>query len=106
QADVLPIAGRGLGIFMTPPPQGVRYQTDGGAHYLQYSGKPHLEILNGFIQSLVGLFDYAKLTGDTIAQTLFQQGDAAAQKEVPRFDTGAWSLYSRDGASKPESDLS
>src|SRR5689334_15704538 len=44
QADVLPIAGRGLGIFQTPPPEGVRYETDGGAHYLQYSGKPHLEI--------------------------------------------------------------
>jgi hypothetical protein len=83
----------------------VRVETDGGAHYLQYSGLPKLEILNGFLQSLVGLFDYARLTGDTIAQTLFGQGDAAARVEVPRYDTGAWSLYSRDGASKPESDL-
>jgi hypothetical protein len=105
QADVLPVAGRGLGIFQTPPPAGVRVETDGGAHYLQYSGLPKLEILNGFLQSLVGLFDYAQLTGDTIAQTLFAQGDAAARVEVPRYDTGAWSLYSRDGASKPESDL-
>jgi hypothetical protein len=99
------VAGRALGIYETPPPAGVRVETDGGAHYLQYSGLPKLEILNGFLQSLVGLFDYAQLTGDTIAQTLFAQGDAAARVEVPRYDTGAWSLYSRDGSSKPESDL-
>jgi D-glucuronyl C5-epimerase C-terminus len=105
QADVIPIVGKGLGIFQANPPAGVRVQADGGAHYLQYSGKPGLQILNGFIQSLVGLFDYAQLTGDTVAQTLFQQGDRAARKEVPRFDTGAWSLYSRSGSSRPESDL-
>src|SRR5919197_3427876 len=104
QADVLPVAGRGLGIFQTPPPAGVRVDADGGAHYLQYSGQPRLQVLNGFIQSLVGLYDYATLTGDTTAQLLFQQGDAAAQVEVPRFDTGAWSLYSR-GSVTAESDL-
>jgi hypothetical protein len=105
QADAIPIVGRGLGIFQTKPPAGVRVEADGGAHYLQYSGLPKLQIINGFVQSLVGLFDYAQLTGDTTAQTLFQQGDAAARKEVPRFDTGAWSLYSRSGSSRPESDL-
>jgi hypothetical protein len=105
QADAIPIVGRGLGIFQTAPPAGVRVEADGGAHYLQYSGLPKLQILNGFVQSLVGLFDYAQLTGDTTAQTLFQQGDTAARQEVPRFDTGAWSLYSRSGLSRPESDL-
>jgi D-glucuronyl C5-epimerase C-terminus len=104
QAEVIPIVGRGLGIFQTPPPDGVRVDADGGAHYLQYSGLPKLQIANGFIQSLVGLFDYAQLTGDTVAQTLFQQGDTAARQEIARFDTGAWSLYSR-GNAKPESDL-
>jgi hypothetical protein len=104
QPDVLPIAGRGLGIFQTAPPAGVRVEADGGAHYLQYSGLPKLQILNGFVQSLVGLFDFASLTGDTTAKILFEQGDLAARKEVPRFDTGAWSLYSRGGGTT-ESDL-
>jgi hypothetical protein len=104
EADVLPIAGRGLGIFQAAPPAGVRVESDGGAHYLQYSGLPKLQVLNGFVQSLVGLFDFAQLTGDTTAKVLFDQGDAAARKEVPSFDTGAWSLYSR-GTAKPESDL-
>jgi hypothetical protein len=77
---------------------------DDGAHYLQYSGLPNLFILNGFIQSLVGLYDFAALTGDPTARSLFDAGDLAARKQVPTFDTGAWSLYSR-GSSKTESDL-
>jgi hypothetical protein len=104
QADVFPIATRGLGIFGTPPPTGVRVADGNGAHYLQYSGLANVKILNGFVQSLVGLFDFAALTGDATARSLFASGDLAARAEVPTFDTGAWSLYSR-GPSKPESDL-
>jgi hypothetical protein len=104
QAEIFPIALRGLGIFQTAPPEGVRVPADDGAHYLQYSGLPKLFILNGFIQSLVGLYDFAALTGDATARSLFDSGDIAARKEVPTFDTGAWSLYSR-GSSKTESDL-
>ena len=104
QAEIFPIALRGLGIFETAPPAGVRVPAGDGAHYLQYSGLPNLFILNGFIQSLVGLYDFAALTGDATARSLFDAGDLAARKEVPTFDTGAWSLYSR-GSSKTESDL-
>ena len=104
QAEVFPIALRGLGIFQTAPPQGVRVESGNGAHYLQYSGEPRFFVLNGFIQSLVGLYDFAQLTGDATARELFDAGDLAAKQEVPTFDTGAWSLYSR-GSIKKESDL-
>lgn len=104
QPDVFPIALRGLGIFQTPPPEGVRVQTGAGAHYLQYSGLPRFFVANGFIQSLVGLYDFAALTGDPTARALFDAGDIAAKQEIPTFDTGAWSLYSR-GSIKRESDL-
>src|SRR3954469_5971748 len=104
QADVFPIALRGLGIFETAPPAGVRVPAGNGAHYLQYSGLPRLFIINGFVQSLVGLYDFAALTGDATARSLFDAGDLAAREEVPTFDTGAWSLYSR-GSSQTESDL-
>jgi hypothetical protein len=105
QADVFPIALAGLKIFQTAPPEGVRIRSGTGAHYLQYSGLPKLKILNGFIQSLVGLYDFANLTGDPTAQSLFEDGDRAGRAETPTFDTGAWSLYSR-GSSSYESDLS
>jgi hypothetical protein len=104
QAAVFPLLHRGLNVFETAPPQGVRIPDGAGAHYLQYSGLPDLKILNGFIQSLVGLYDYAQFTGDADATALFQAGDLAAQTEVPTYDTGAWSLYSR-GSSTHESDL-
>jgi hypothetical protein len=104
QAEVFPVAARGLGIFRTAPPAGVRVESGSGAHYLQYSGEPRFFVLNGFIQSLVGLFDFAQLTGDATARELFDDGDRAAKREVPTFDTGAWSLYSR-GSVKKESDL-
>ncbi len=104
QAEVFPVAMRGLGIFQERPPAGVRLKAGKGAHYLQYSGLPKLKILNGFIQSLVGLYDFAELTGDPTARSLFEAGDTAGRREVPTFDTGAWSLYSR-GSIKRESDL-
>src|SRR3954470_7008581 len=104
QPEVMPVLHAGLGIFATSPPQGVRVPDAGGAHYLQYSGLAGVRIINGFIQSLVGLYDYATLSGDPLGQSLFQAGDRAARVEVPGFDTGAWSLYSR-GSSSRESDL-
>jgi hypothetical protein len=104
RTDLIPTIALGLGIFTRRPPTGVRVRTDGGAHFLQYSGLPHLEILNGFIQSLVGLHDFAALTGNPLAQSLLSSGEAAARVEVPRFDTGAWSMYSL-GSADVESDL-
>ena len=104
QGDVFPVAARGLGIFEAPPPAGVRVAAERGAHYAQYSFDPGLFVLNGFVQSLVGLFDYAQLTGDERGRALFAAGDAEARVEVPLFDTGAWSLYAR-GTTARESDM-
>jgi hypothetical protein len=80
-------------------------ETPQGVHYAQYSFWPSLRVLNGFVQSLVGLYDVARLTGDPRAARLFADGERAARAEVPTYDTGAWSYYSR-GAITRESDLS
>jgi D-glucuronyl C5-epimerase C-terminus len=103
--ELLPQIQAGLKLFEQAPPTGVRVETPDGVHYAQYSFWPSLRILNGFIQSLVGLYDVAQITGDPRAAQLFAAGDATARKEVPTFDTGAWSYYSR-GAITRESDLS
>lgn len=89
----LDAAREALGIFKTHPSTGVRVPTPVGAHYLEYTYAPNERILNGFVQSLVGLYEYAKLTGDPLGQQLFEAGDAEGRAEVPRYDTGAWSLY-------------
>ncbi len=102
--ELIPQLANGLAIFRTRPPEGVRVAAPGGRHYAQYSFWPGLRILNGYIQSLVGLYDFAQLSGDPVAARLFAEGEAAARREVPTYDTGAWSLYSRGSISR-ESDL-
>ncbi len=102
--ELLPRIQEGLSLFEQSPPTGVRVATTEGAHYAQYSFWPDLRIINGFVQSLVGLYDVAQITGDARAAQLFADGDRAARAELPRFDTGAWSLYSRDAITR-ESDL-
>lgn len=87
-------ARRAIGIFRVPPPEGVAQPTAVGTHYLQYSFAPKLHILNGFVQSLNGLFDYAKLLDDPEGRQLFAAGRAEAAAELPRYDTGGWSKYS------------
>ncbi len=98
----LTAAQQALGLFQTPPPAGVRVPTAAGATYLQYSFAPSERIINGFVQSLVGLYDYTSLTGDPLGEQLFAAGDAEARVEVPTYDTGAWSMYDQSS----ESDLS
>jgi hypothetical protein len=93
----LDVARRGLGAFSHGPPIGVRVRTGVGSHYLIYSFNPGLRVLNGFLQSLVGLYDYAEAANDDRARELFRSGDRQARREVPRHDTGSWSLYSAGG---------
>jgi hypothetical protein len=95
----LTAARRALGVFRTPSPAGVRVNTAAGAHYAEYSYAPKDRILNGFIQALVGLYDYSAITKDPLGLALFAAGDAEARAEVPRYDTGAWSLYDQFGES-------
>ncbi len=102
--QVFPVTSRALTIFETAAPEGVRVPAGAGAHYAQYSFEPQLRILNGFVQSLVGLYDYGRLAIDDRAKALYAQGELRARQEVPTYDTGAWSLYSR-GSVTHESDL-
>ena len=74
-------------------------KTPAGALYAEYTYAPGDKILNGFIQALVGLYDYASITKDPLGLKLFEAGDAEARAEVPRYDTGAWSLYDQFGES-------
>jgi hypothetical protein len=91
--NYLRIAHQALSIFTVAPPVGVRIGTSLGARYLQYSFAPGVDIINAFLQSLIGLYDYAQASGDRLAAGLFAAGDRQAQAELPSFDTGSWSLY-------------
>jgi len=103
--DYLADARRALPLFQQAPPSGVRVPSgSGGAmRYLQYTFAPHEYILNAFLQSLVGLYDYGTIADDQTAMKLFNAGDKQAQRDVMTDDTGAWTLYDNGGL---EADLS
>src|SRR4051794_3728015 len=101
-ARYLEAARQALGIFRTPPPEGIAVASAVGTHYLQYSFNAQLHIVNGFVQAINGLHDFLLVTGDPDARALFAAGEAQLRSELPLFDTGAWSLYAIPGR---ESDL-
>jgi hypothetical protein len=86
-------------VFETSTPVGVRVKTPAGALYAEYTYAPSDRIVNGFIQALVGLYDYTAITKDPLGLQMFEAGDAEARAQVPRFDTGGWSLYDQYGES-------
>jgi hypothetical protein len=90
-----------LAAFEQPPPSGVRVDTESGPFYAIYSFAPDMRVINAHLQALVGLYDFAQITGDARALGLFQQGDAEAQAVLPQYDTGLWSMYDQSH----ESDL-
>jgi hypothetical protein len=89
----LQVAAQALPVFTAAPPAGVDVRTPAGIRYLQYTFAPSTSIINAFLQTLIGLHDYAAVSGSPEAQQLFAAGSAEALQELPSFDTGAWSLY-------------
>jgi hypothetical protein len=98
----LDVARRAVGAFARRYPVGVRAPTRRGSHYLLYSFDPGLRVYNGFMQALVGLYDYAEAAGDARARRLFDAGEREMRTWILSADTGAWTLYSQSGR---ESDL-
>ncbi len=90
---LLSAAQQALGIFQTAPSNGVRVKTPAGSNYAEYTYAPSDRILNGFIQAVVGLYDYTQITKDPLGLQLFEAGDAEARAATPHYDTGAWSMY-------------
>ncbi len=93
QQSYLSLAHQALPLLTAAPPTGVGVRTARGWRFLQYSFAPKLDIINAFLQTLVGLDTYAQVSDDQTAQQLFTAGNAEAQWELPSFNTGSWSLY-------------
>jgi hypothetical protein len=82
-----------LGLLETSPPTGVAVKTALGTRYLQYSFTPQTDIINAFLQTLLGLYDYEQVSLDPVANTLYNAGNVQAQAELHAFVVGGWSLY-------------
>ncbi len=75
---------------------------EGGVTYVDNEGniwfeeaitKPPTHILNGFIWSLWGVYDYYSLTDDKKAKELFIKAINTVKNNLYKYDAGYWSLY-------------
>ncbi len=92
-ATYLSTGTQALPVFSVAPPVGVNVRAPAGTRFLQYTFAPTTDIINAFLQTLIGLYDFAQVSHSATAAALFAAGNAQAQAELPSFDTGAWSLY-------------
>jgi heparosan-N-sulfate-glucuronate 5-epimerase len=63
----------------------------------EYLVDPPTHILNGFMWALWGVFDYWLARADSAAKNIFDRGVDTLLLNLPRFDTGYWSLYEQSG---------
>ena len=63
----------------------------------EYLVNPPTHILNGFLWALWGVFDFWLACSDTTAKEIFDRGVKTLARNLPRFDTGYWSLYEQSG---------
>ncbi|XP_042608627.1 glucuronic acid epimerase a [Cyprinus carpio] len=64
--------------------------------YEEYPTTPSSFVLNGFIYSLIGLYDVAETAGNKLgreAGVLFSQGLESLKAMLPLFDTGSGTVY-------------
>jgi len=77
---------------------GVAYTDDKGYRWFEeVIVAPPTHILNGFIWSAWGLYDYFLYTGDQEGERLFNETVRTLRHNLSQFDAGFWSLYEHSG---------
>ena len=97
--DILPLCLEGTRLFEVPLEQGgVVTREHGHAIYEEYPGRPLPRILDGYLFSLLGLYDVAEATGNERVHALLQDGLDGLTHELPFWDYhGIWSWYGSHG---------
>ncbi len=75
---------------------GLAYNVDGGLWFEEYAhplGRKKPFVLNGFMYSLIRLYEYYSLSKDEKALSLFKLGLKGLKKLIHKFDTGKWTYY-------------
>ncbi len=77
---------------------GVRTIEEGHVVYEEYPGVPSPRVLDGYLFSLLGLYDLATETGDPAIRRLFDEGIDGLTHNLPFWDyKGKWSWYGSHG---------
>jgi hypothetical protein len=73
---------------------GVRVSLDGHVLYTEVPGGAPPGILDGFMTSLLGLYDLQAETGDPVVRRMFEEGIEGLKYALPRWDyRNKWSWY-------------
>lgn len=81
---------------------GVRAGVPGRVTYEEYPGFPLPRVLDGYLFSLLGLYDLWTETGDPRAGALFADGIQGLKHRLPAWDyKGKWSWYGSHGYLSP-----
>ena len=64
-----------------------------GRFYLEYPGSVSPKVLNGFIFSMYGLYDYYHFVGNDESKGMFDECVTTLKNIIDLFDTGYWSCY-------------
>lgn len=79
---------------------------DGGVKFIdnknniwleEYIVNPPTHVLNGFVWTLWGIYDYWLLTKEAWARKLFNECVKTLEINLQKYDTGFWSLYEQSG---------
>lgn len=74
---------------------GVSYvDEEGYLWFEEYIIEPYSHVLNGFIWSLFGVYDFYLITGNDEAKGIFELAVKTLTNNLYKFDLGFWSLYS------------
>lgn len=65
--------------------------------FAMYSFRKEMRVLNGEIQTLVGLADYARVSGSDDARRVVARASRGLVAQLGAWDTGAWTLYNAGG---------
>lgn len=77
---------------------GVRTREGSHALYEEYPGYPLARVLDGFLFSLLGLYDLAQELGSSRLRRLFDDGIEGLKYKLPEWDyRGKWSWYGSHG---------
>jgi hypothetical protein len=92
--DDLALARRALpGLGLPLAEGGLLGRSRSGPWWPLYAEQPSLRVLNGDLQTVISLYDYASITADAEALAWARDGARAAAALLPKYDTGSWSLY-------------
>jgi heparosan-N-sulfate-glucuronate 5-epimerase len=66
---------------------------NGMKFYEEYVSNSPSHVLNGFLYSLWGIYEYYYTFNDASAKNVFDEGLVSLEYILPKFDTGFWSKY-------------